>query len=214
MRGQGRRIYRPGGRVLEGDVGTRIRRERRRQYGEKDKQVRRRLWEMAGLCLGEATGGGPAGFDREPGATRRAGGRAASARSAAEDQRVDDRSALVGGQAPHAVEGTKGHQARNALTASGADPHLRGLGRGLVGVDMRGVWDVATTRRPWMSRISTVVGPNWRRSAERVARASRTCWTDRWRSSRNSSTHSIKGRAKRRRGTSSVGKTLKVRSRA
>ena len=64
----------------------------------------------AGLCLGEATGGGPAGFDGEPGATRRAGGRAASARSAAEDQRVDDRSALVGGQAPHAVEGTKGRR--------------------------------------------------------------------------------------------------------
>ena len=38
LRGQGRRIYRPGGRVLEGDVGTRIRRARRRQYGEEDKQ--------------------------------------------------------------------------------------------------------------------------------------------------------------------------------
>ena len=50
LRGQGRRIYRPGGRVLEGDVGTRIRRERRRQYGEKDKQVRRgcgRCWIMS-----------------------------------------------------------------------------------------------------------------------------------------------------------------------
>ena len=52
LRGQGRRIYRPGGRVLEGDVGTRIRRERRRQYGEKDKQVRRRLWEMLGYVSG------------------------------------------------------------------------------------------------------------------------------------------------------------------
>ena len=52
LRGQGRRIYRPGGRVLEGDVGTRIRRERRRQYGEKDKQVRRRLWEMLDYVSG------------------------------------------------------------------------------------------------------------------------------------------------------------------
>ena len=52
LRGQGRRIYRPGGRVLEGDVRTRIRRERRRQYGEKDKQVLRRLWEMLDYVSG------------------------------------------------------------------------------------------------------------------------------------------------------------------
>ena len=33
-------------------MGTRIRRERRRQYGEKDKQVLRRLWEMLDYVSG------------------------------------------------------------------------------------------------------------------------------------------------------------------
>ena len=76
LRGQGRRIYRPGGRVLEGDVGTRIRRERRGgSTGRRTSRCGAAVGD-AGLCLGEATGGGPAGFDREPGATRRAGGRA------------------------------------------------------------------------------------------------------------------------------------------
>ena len=110
LRGQGRRIYRPGGRVLEGDVGTRIRRERRRQYGEKDKQVRRRLWEMLGYVSGRRLA---AALPDLIESLERHGERVAepaSARSAAEDQRVDDRSALVGGQAPHAVEGTKGRR--------------------------------------------------------------------------------------------------------
>ena len=155
LRGQGRRIYRPGGRVLEGDVGTRSRRERRRQYGEKDKQVLRRLWEMLDYVSGRRLA---AALPDLIESLERHGEQVAEPPVRARLLKISAstiRSALVGGQAPHAVEGTKGHQAWNALTASGADPHLRGFGTRPVQGLWRwtwGVWDAATTRRPWMSR--------------------------------------------------------------
>ncbi len=57
LRGRGRHV-RPGGRVeVEGDVGERVRKPRKRMHGEEVKRELSRLWEDAGLSVGPEDGG-------------------------------------------------------------------------------------------------------------------------------------------------------------
>ncbi len=52
LRGQGRRLFLKGGVVLEGDVGVRSRRVRKRIYGEEVRRALQRLWEMLDYLCG------------------------------------------------------------------------------------------------------------------------------------------------------------------
>ena len=52
LRGQGRRLFLKGGVVLEGDVGVRSRRPRKRIYGEEVRRALQRLWEMLDYLCG------------------------------------------------------------------------------------------------------------------------------------------------------------------
>ena len=52
LRGQGRRVFLKRGVVLEGDVGVRSRRPRKRIYGEEVRRALQRLWEMLDYLSG------------------------------------------------------------------------------------------------------------------------------------------------------------------
>jgi len=52
LRGQGRRLFLKGGVVLEGDMGVRSSRPRKRIYGEEVRRALQRLWEMLDYLCG------------------------------------------------------------------------------------------------------------------------------------------------------------------